>query len=1502
MNIRQQHRQIVWYRLKRFLWKAVTVLFVFFITLNTLLQTETVQSYLAHQLSDYLSKQLNIRIEIEKVRVTLMMDVLLKDVRIDDAHQNQMITIKYFYARLNSAQLSKNIFRLSEAEMVEGELTIRKYEGERFFNITDLIGEPDTLREKSPELGFELYCRSARMTNCRFNLINENAAPRNDGLFDWNNMHLKISKVEARRLSVNEEEISVDFRNITVSDVSGFQVDKFTTLMRFADDGWYFDNTFLLTPKSTLDFDLKFGYTTFDNISEFVDSITLVADLRPSILAAGDLAYFAESLKDYPIVADVETKFHGTLLDFSLNDFKFQAGKNTNINMDARLRGILEPETAWMQVSLNNVTTSLSDIQQFNIPVNTSSLKPILFESFSTSAFFEGTVNQFKTEALIQTETGTITAQLNMEHSDIIHDYQYHGVIHGADLHVGSIAGISPAILGKCSFNLSFDGSGLSLNTANVNMRLTMDSLNVKSYPYKNIQVDGKLVDKQFDGMVSIDDKNVKFNFEGIVNFKNPLPRFDFKANLQNAYLSKLHLFPKLKKDFHLSSKIQIVATGYSVDNIRGRISISDFTMIESDSIYTFKGLNVITYNDTTTNERNIKVRSDLLDANLSGNFQLTDLGHAFTQFFGSYVASIHAKDSVASNAFELSYSMLCDIQLKNFSPITRYFMPELQIPDGLTASQTIDFEGNIMHTKCNAPTIIYNGIRGTDFYLDAATHPYGTTSDLGFSKISIIEKGDSTVFGVEDFNINALVKDDSIMYSISWDRMLDHEVDISYLDGQVSFVNYPDITLAFTDMSIVLQDGEQAWHVEPDNIVVFDSTGISVHHLKFYSDNPYIVLDGTVNRTASSLLSMKLAQGNLSSLNKILNLSGINTYGSVSGNVFLHNPYNHLLVSADLAIDNWKVNENELGDASMHLKWDIKEPSIFVDLNSVLSQSRGDVYPISINGHYYPDNPNKNFDLKIKLENIGLNAFAPYLKDYVTNVKGYISGEMTATGTQNDPQINGIFTVQRGMARALYTGVLYTMGGNIVANNKAFTFQDFAISDSMANQATLEGGVQHKGFQNFNLDLSLKPKNFTLFNIKDVNNDIFYGSIKSTGSINVTGTFDNIKINANVSTDKGTEITIPLNTAESVETSSFVIFTQPVDSTQKTTPPAVFSSTGLDLSLNVDVTSDGIIHIFLPGDAGKISATGNGNLLLRLDESNDFKLYGTYTIQKGDFNLTLQQLNITFINKMLTINNGSSIQFGGNPLDATMNVSATYTVQSSLEALNLPLDSSKTQRRIPVNCIIHMREKLSDPEIYFSIEFPSLHDEELKSNIYAKIDTSNVAEMTRQAFSLLLFGTFTSDEYSGSAGSMVGSASISMLTGQINNWLSHVVKGVDIGVNYRGSDQVTTDDFDVFLRKGMFNDRVVIDANVGKTTDNTTQSSSAAIDASIDVKITPDGRWRFKAFNRSNANDISKKSNEYGYTYGVGASYNRSFNRILDMFDNDRRKLRKEKKEGKGN
>jgi hypothetical protein len=56
-----------------------------------------------------------------------------------------------------------------------------------------------------------------------------------------------------------------------------------------------------------------------------------------------------------------------------------------------------------------------------------------------------------------------------------------------------------------------------------------------------------------------------------------------------------------------------------------------------------------------------------------------------------------------------------------------------------------------------------------------------------------------------------------------------------------------------------------------------------------------------------------------------------------------------------------------------------------------------------------------------------------------------------------------------------------------------------------------------------------------------------------------------------------------------------------------------------------------------------------------------------------------------------------------------------------------------------------------------------------------------------------------------------------------------------------------------------------------------------------VEVKITDDGRFRAKVFNKSNNDDLSR--NYSPYTQGVGVFYTQDFNRFGDLF------IRKNKK-----
>jgi len=56
-----------------------------------------------------------------------------------------------------------------------------------------------------------------------------------------------------------------------------------------------------------------------------------------------------------------------------------------------------------------------------------------------------------------------------------------------------------------------------------------------------------------------------------------------------------------------------------------------------------------------------------------------------------------------------------------------------------------------------------------------------------------------------------------------------------------------------------------------------------------------------------------------------------------------------------------------------------------------------------------------------------------------------------------------------------------------------------------------------------------------------------------------------------------------------------------------------------------------------------------------------------------------------------------------------------------------------------------------------------------------------------------------------------------------------------------------------------------------------------------VEVKITDDGRFRVRAYNKSNTIDL--RNDNAPYTQGVGVSYQKEFNKLKDLF------IRKKKK-----
>jgi hypothetical protein len=224
---------------------------------------------------------------------------------------------------------------------------------------------------------------------------------------------------------------------------------------------------------------------------------------------------------------------------------------------------------------------------------------------------------------------------------------------------------------------------------------------------------------------------------------------------------------------------------------------------------------------------------------------------------------------------------------------------------------------------------------------------------------------------------------------------------------------------------------------------------------------------------------------------------------------------------------------------------------------------------------------------------------------------------------------------------------------------------------------------------------------------------------------------------------------------------------------------------------------------------------------------------------------------------------------------------------------------------RVPVDCKLIITDKLFSPKINFKIELPTI-DATAKARINNVL--SDEVELNRQVFSFLLFRSFVTPAIfnangggvsAGNAAASTGSEMLSnKLSGFLNSYVGNVtgLKDLQVGLNYRTGTQTTGQAVDLALSKQFFNNKVSVDGNFGVNQGQSTSNQSALIgDVNVEYKLSEDGRYRVKGFNRTN-NNTQVATSGGAFTQGVGLFYREEFETINQLFTRYINKLNEKK------
>ncbi len=1477
------------------IYKILLVLFLVILILPAtgyfLVKNQNVQNYIVHQLSDRFSKKLDARLEIKSAYYTLFNKVVLEDVYLEDQSGDSLIHSKRVTGHLRFLDLNERELYFKKLSMDSANIHIRN-DTAKNINIRFLI---EALRRKdTTKPKMHIKCNNMEINNSLVTYHTNQPQKTGYGV-DYNHLKLDDFNVKAQNLNVDSGKIHVDFQNLAFKEKSGLEVLDLESKIRLNKKKLRLNDLTLRTPHSYLQTDsIVLHHNHYKNFKNPLTDLRLAINIGQSNITFNDLAYFSKTFQGIPdqnfvISGDIK----GTVDNLKGDSVYLATGRQSEVLTDFSLTGLPDVPRTFMYIDVNRLYTGIEDLglinsfldkrQNIALPENFRNMGRIEYrgnftgfiDDFVAYGKFNTQLGKFSTDLLIRPKQ---TQGLALEGNLKTRDFDIGGMIESEE-HFGNL-----------SMDIQVQGSiypdkGFQAQTIG-----EIKKLEVNRYNYKNIQINGFMTDKMYDGALSISDPNVKFDFQGGIDFTSDVPAFDFSAHLEKAKLNKLNLVENdttARLSFHLTSNFR----GDNLDNASGIITMEQGELIRHNKRLNFENLQIDAEHRHDTHR--VKLTSDYIHAELVGQYKSTNVYQSLKNMAFSYLPVFADKKEdtaavKANNDFELS------VNLNNTHQITDIFFPYMRIHDSSQVKLRYNGNNKTFRLTADSKNFYYNNYNFQDLSMVSRSQDSIFSLVFRFNELKTLTGRETSHF--HNFKLKSLTGNNKSKFIINWDdpQSKDSKGEIIALVNmdRSKVTNNIRSTLYFLPSNIEIQKNQ--WKLAQSS-VTFDTTSITFNDISLYHKDQRMAVNGKITKDPRDTLEMDFSNIHLDYINLFFPKGNLQFDGTINGKAKFANLYKEPTFHSDLSMDTLMINNNRIGNTQITSKWINNKKEIGL---SILSR-RGELKTLDINGEYSPSNQSLQFD--INLDKIRMAILNPILQKSFSDFNGALSGYLKLSGTLNNPTFNGRLLSHKTSFLIDYLKTRYNFTSKMDVTDNQINFNNVSVTDEAGNQADVNGNIHFHSFRNIDYNFNINANQLKSLKTTGFDNDIYYGRAFTSGPVSIQGNTQtkNLSIDASLQTENKTLINLPIGQSGTNEKTRFITFVNGKQEKVKETEQQSFDNnlSNIDLNFDLEVTPQAKTRlIFDPDFRDIIEARGRGNLNMQVNNNGNFRIFGDYTIEDGTYLFSLQNV----INKKFKIQQGSQIVWNGEPKDANIDITAVYSLRTSLN--NLLMDTTQYyNKRIPVDCKIHLTDKLVNPNINFEIDLPTA-DESTVARVKGAINTREA--MNKQFLSLLVLNTFMpsqqymagqSETFDMGATSMAFTTS-ELLSNQLSHWLSQISSDLDIGINYQPGDEISKDEVEVALSTQLLNDRLIINGNVG-TANKYQQSSEFVGDFRVDWKLTPNGKLRLKFFNRNSDRLIYEETR---YIQGAGLFYREEFNSFRELFKDIAEKLSLKNKKGK--
>ncbi len=1469
------------------------------------LQLPSVQTYAVQTAASSISDKLGYPITIERVNIKWFDVVSLEGVSVKDSSKKDMIDVARIDVNLNAGDIFENASReihLDEVSLYQPRVHLIVVPGTGSLNIDgfiERIGEVTSSGvprpPNAPENNTPFTIGKAKVTDGTFKYDDPREERRKGArIFDYHHFELDKLNGDLKNFLAQGDTISFQARNLkTVDHQTGLAMKKLDTRFLFCQKKMELKELSAHIGNSFLGDDITFHYNRSGDLGDFNHKVFLRAHFTGSHIHSGDLGLFSEYVDRLNETWLLSGDFNGKVDNFTLSNADIHFGKNSRLEGSFGFKGFPKIEGILMEIKLSSSKVEPADIVQYYPDWDMhETLKK--FGITLLDGTFKGTVDDFAVNAAASSDLGKVSADLVFHISDA-QSTTYSGNLKTADFELGTLLD-DVKTWQKLDFAGAIRGKGLELKYASTIMDAVVSRVGFKDYNYKNIRLKGNLQNQYFNGLVSAKDSNFVVNLEGEFDLSGAKNAFDVKGVVEKANLNALGF---ARDTIILHTEMDVRVKGNNVDDLTGRARLLKTYLSTSKSDRNLVIDTLVLQSVQDNGKRKLRLDSEFLTARAEGDFLPTEAWKDLSQVLGEYKlyffgneadrTSYYAKKTrtPAKRKYQIDYQL----ETKKLSRFFAFLIPDIYVSPGAKAEGMFKMDNTAFITlTATADTTRYGKNEFVNPEVDVTTSKFVNSAEvLASALVTSSRQQISVLVPTEKMELEGTWDEDHIDFNGAIRQV--KSTNRANLAGEIRFL--PEgLDIGFKDSKMNLLDED--WAMPSHSLISIVGSNVVLTNVGLVNGRQVLSVNGLISEDADKTLSIDIKNFKLATLNTVLEtrLTGI-----MDGSAKIRDLYNSVVLDAGFNIEGLGYAKYEFGNLSGTGEWDQLGSQLVVDAE--LNKNNKKVF--SLTGSYNPKLVANNLNMKAVFRQVDMEGLEPFAEELVSDISGTAQGQVMIRGSLNAPVLEGSLMVDKGRMKFDYLQSVFTFSDKVTFNESEISVNNMLLTDTEGNTATLRGGVFHDGFKYFTLGFNADLRNFKILNTTAPDNDTFYGTAFVTGQASIYGPIDNMKIEANATSNKGTKIFIPLDGATEVATQDYIQFVskQPknIDSTASGSQGSAREVADvIKMDFNFNLTPDASCEIILDRQTGDIiRAFGRGRLNMNIDTQGDFTMTGTYEIDRGDYNFTLQNV----INKKFVIKPGSRITWSGDPYGAQLNVTAGYTQMVSLIGV-LPSysatseDNQALSRRYPVEVTIGLTEGLMSPQIKYDLKIldnPSLNRYRGQIEAFQSRLKSDEQQLSLQVSSLLVMNQLQPETSVSGQGAgyqnMLGNSISELVSNQISRWASQVNENLEVGVTGLSLDQNALNNLQLRFSYRFLNDRfrVTRDGRISSGVTGASQYDATSLlgEWTLEYWLTPNGSVRAKAYNRNIQNTLTNNTVTTGG--GFSFQFTHSFNRFSPIF-----------------